>query len=98
MRHIPTLADLERDLNDMELSLDEPLETETYNEVLYMMTLLGRANEAIAASKRALAARKVQIDPRPFITAENALEACYGLITPIILAHAVARNAGVASK
>lgn len=93
---ISSIQSLAESLCDIEL--DQPLEFETYNELTYLMTLVSRAQSAIGASVRSLEARKVQIAPEVFTRAYWSLEALHAAAMPVVLAHAVARDAVGASK
>lgn len=87
------LSQLARQQGDNELTLSKPLEVETYNEVLYLLHVIGRAQEALMASRRSLEARKVPMATYAFEKAYWALEGVYANVSPLVLAHALARNA-----
>lgn len=94
--YIPSIQSLAESLGDIEL--DQPLEFETYNELTYLMTLVSRAQSAIGASVRSLEARKVPLAHQAATQAYWALEDLYAAAMPLILAHAVERDAVGASK
>lgn len=83
------LSEIARQLGDQELVLNNVLEHETYEEVRYLIHVLGRAQDAIGASKRALIARQVPINESLFDALFWELQGVYNSVTPILLAHAV---------
>jgi hypothetical protein len=83
------LSQLARQLGDTELS--KPLPSETYQELLWCIHVIGRAQDAMMASMRSLVARGVPVDQKAFERAFWALQAVDGTLSPVVLADAVAK-------